>query len=263
MRLKASLSRKNRPRHVGQAGFELKSVTVRFSLPTNGQHSIKGMIFSQLRRSRLPEMEVVALENVTLSGKSGEVIGIVGPNGSGKSTLLRVLGGIIEPSSGSVAVDGSVWPLLDIGSTLNGNLTGRQNAFLFAALNDIENDRMAEALPAVLQFTELGPFFDVPVKTYSSGMLARLSFGLATCLQPEFLLIDEVLSVGDESFQKKSYFRLLKLIEKGSLVVIVSHNSSFIEQVCNRVVFLLNGHVVCDGSPKEALTEYRRHMDRL
>src|SRR5206468_1879704 len=146
-----------------------------------------------------------------------EILGILGRNGSGKSTLLRVIAGVLPPSEGGVTTHGEIRPLLDITGGLNGEMTGRENAFLFGAINRIPRLQMKELIPQIIEFSELGLFFDSPVKTYSSGMMARLAFSLATRLNPDILLVDEVLSVGDEAFQKRSYFRMMKLIERGSL----------------------------------------------
>jgi lipopolysaccharide transport system ATP-binding protein len=147
---------------------------------------------------------------------------------------------------------------LDVASTMNPNLTGRQNAIVYCALNRVPHDAVEELLVKAREFAELGPFFEVPVKTYSSGMLARLSFALATCTKPDVLLIDEILSVGDEHFQRKSYFRMMKLIEHGSLVVVVSHNLAFIEQTCTRALLITGGRLVFDGRPSEVAGRYRR-----
>ena len=143
---------------------------------------------------------------------------------------------------------------------MNAELTGRQNAYLYAAINRISRSRMDELLPSIADFTEIGPFFDVPVKTYSSGMIARLGFALATALRPDVLLVDEVLAVGDEQFQRKSYFRMLKQIQSGSSVIIVSHNLAFIEQICSRAIFLFSGSIAADGPPAYVISEYRKRI---
>jgi len=201
--------------------------------------------------------EFWALRHVELEFRQGEVVGIVGTNGAGKSTLLRVMSRILHPTEGSIEWHGKIRPLLDIGSSLNGNLTGRQNAYLYGALHQISRAEIEELIPKIVDFSELGTFFDVPVRMYSSGMAARLSFALATRTRPDVLLIDEVLSVGDEHFQRKSYFRMMKLIERGSLVVIVSHNLPFVEKVCNRAIWLSSGRVRHDGRPSEVIARYR------
>lgn len=240
------------------AAVQLEKVGVRYRLLTDRDRTLKGRILNGFSRRPTTDREFWALRDIELTAKQGEVVGIIGSNGSGKSTLLRVMARIIHPAEGKASITGALRPLLDVGSTLNPELSGRENAFIFGAINRIPRCQMAELIPRVVEFSELGTFFEVPVKTYSSGMLARLSFALATQTQPDVLLIDEVLSVGDEHFQRKSYFRMMKLIERGSLVIIVSHNLPFIDQVCNRAVLLAGGRIVGDGPPSQIIARYRR-----
>ncbi len=239
--------------------LEIKDAGLRYRLLTDRDLTLKGRLMNALS-SRPAAPDFWALRNVSFRANRGGIVGIVGRNGSGKSTLLRVIARILEPTEGKVTCRGQVQPLLDLTSTLNGNLTGRENAFVYGALNRMGRDRVRELLPKVIEFAELGPFFDVPVKTYSSGMLARLAFALATQARPDVLLIDELLSVGDEHFQKKSYFRMMKLISQGSLVLIVSHNLAFIEQVCSRAIALSSGRIVADGTPSEVIARYRASL---
>lgn len=239
---------------------KLESVSVKYKLLTERQRTLKGRILGMFQRTPEAKCEFWALRDIDFEAQQGDIVGIIGPNGSGKSTLLRVIARILYPTQGRVSSQGDIRPLLDISSTINGNLTGRQNAYLYAALHRIPQDKMKEVIPAVRDFAELGPFFDVPVRTYSSGMLARLSFALATQLRPDILLIDEALSAGDEYFQRKSYFRMMKLIERGSLVMIVSHNLPFVEQVCNRAIFLSEGKIIADGRPGEVVSRYRKSI---
>jgi ABC-type polysaccharide/polyol phosphate transport system ATPase subunit len=238
----------------------LAGVGVRYRLLTERDRTIKGRLFDALSGGRQQRQEFWALRGVNAEFHQGEVIGIVGANGSGKSTLMRVIARILYPTEGQVTCHGEVRPLLDLASSLNVNLTGRQNAFLYAALNRIPRQTMEEMIPNIVDFSELGSFFDVPVRMYSSGMVARLSFALATQKRPDILLVDEVLAVGDEHFQRKSFFRMTKLIERGSLVVIVSHNLPFLEQVCTRALLLASGEVVADGRPAEVVAKYKRRI---
>jgi ABC-type polysaccharide/polyol phosphate transport system ATPase subunit len=239
---------------------KLETASVKYKLLTERERTLKGRIFGALQRTPEAKSEFWALRDINFEAHQGEIVGIIGPNGSGKSTLLRVIARVLYPTQGRVTSQGEIRPLLDISSTMNGNLTGRQNAYLYAALYRIPQDKMKEMIPAIRDFAELGPFFDVPVRTYSSGMLARLSFALATQFRPDILLIDEVLAVGDECFQRKSYFRMMRLIERGSLAMIVSHNLSFVEQVCNRAIFLSEGRLIADGRPAEVVSRYRKSI---
>jgi ABC-2 type transport system ATP-binding protein/lipopolysaccharide transport system ATP-binding protein len=225
---------------------------------TDRETTLKGRVLGALSFSSRQESVFWALKDVSLELRPGEVLGVVGSNGSGKSTLLRILANIFEPAEGTVEIRGRVHPLLDLTGGFNGDLTGRQNALLYGALYRVPRDQMQEIMPKVIEFSELGAFFDVPIKTYSSGMLARLGFSLATQLKPDILLIDEILAVGDEHFQKKSYFRMMKLIESGSSVVLVSHNMTSVEQTCSRAVFLSAGRIVQDGPPAKVIARYRK-----
>lgn len=231
---------------------------VKYRLLSDSDLTLRGRLTQTFRRTPASRHEFWALREVNLKLGRGEVIGLVGPNGSGKSTLLRLVAGVIEPSEGSIQRPARISALLEPTGVLNACLSGRQNAFLYAALSGIPRTEMAAAMPAVEEFAELGAFFDVPVRTYSSGMLARLAFSLATQFRPDVLLVDELLSVGDEHFQKKSYFRMLKLIGKGSLVIVVSHNLGFVESICTRAVLLSGGRVEADGNAGQIVSSYRK-----
>jgi len=235
----------------------LSDVGVRYLLLTEDQRTFKGRVLNLLGPPP-PAAQFWALQGIGLTIHAGEVVGVVGRNGSGKSTLLRVMSGVIQPTTGSVAVKGQISPLLELGGALNGELTGRENAYLYGALFKFSREQMDELIPQIVAFSELGPFFDVPIKTYSSGMSARLAFSIATQMQPEILLLDEILSVGDEQFQKKSYLRIKKLIDRGSMVAMVSHSSEVIERLCTRVVYLLGGKIVADGKARPVIERYRR-----
>lgn len=250
-------------RKAGDAGpalVSLEGVGVKYRLLAERDLTIKGRILSALSSHRGSSSEFWALRGISLRVAHGEVVGVIGPNGSGKSTLLRVIARVIEPAEGRVTLQGEVRPLLDLMSSMSVALTGRENAFLYGALNRIPRAKVREMIPQVADFAELGPFFDVPLKTYSSGMVARLAFALATQTRPDVLLIDELLSVGDEHFQRKSYFRMMKLIERGSLVMIVSHNLPFIEQVCTRAILLSSGRIIAEDRPPAVLAAYRKHL---
>ena len=248
----------NQDRGSKAASIEVRKFGVKYRLLTDSQTTLKGRILSGGLSGSLKPTELWALRDIDFQCNQGEVLGIIGPNGSGKSTLVRAVAGILPPSEGTCAVTGHITPLLDPQSILNGYLSGRENAFLFAAAHRIPRKEMEAALPWIEQFSELGPFLDAPMKTYSSGMLARLSFSLATYGNPHILLVDEMLSVGDERFQRKSYFRMLKLVDRGNLVVVVSHNLAFVESVCTRALLLVGGRLVEDGKPKAVVAAYRK-----
>lgn len=237
----------------------LSEAGVRYLLLTEDQRTFKGRVL-KLFGPPSPAAQFWALQNINLSVGAGQVVGIVGRNGSGKSTLLRVIGGVIRPTTGAITIKGRVSPLLELGGAINPELTGRENTYLYGALFKFSKEQMNEMIPQIMAFSELGVFFDVPVKTYSSGMVARLAFSIATQLQPEILLLDEILSVGDEQFQRKSFMRIKKLIDRGSIVVMVAHSSATIEQLCNRVVYLSKGEIIDDGKPRGVLAHYQRDL---
>jgi lipopolysaccharide transport system ATP-binding protein len=236
----------------------LTDVGVRYTLLTDEQRTLKGRILNLLSPTPAPSAEFWALQNITLQIDRGEIVGVIGRNGSGKSTLLRVMCRVIEPTVGSVSVQGDVSPLLELGAAFNLELTGRENAYLYGAMFKQNRERMDELIPKIVAFAELGSFFDVPIKAYSSGMVARLAFSVATQLRPDILLVDEVLSVGDESFQKKCLFRIRKLIDAGSIVVLVSHDSNLIGQLCSRAIYLSKGEIVEDGNSRTVTACYQR-----
>lgn len=240
--------------------IQLDNAGVKYRLMTDRDMSLRGRLARIAGASGQARHEFWALRGLNLGFCRGEVVGLAGPNGSGKSTLLRLLTGVIEPSEGAIERPDRVTALLEPTGVLNGNLSGRQNAFLYAALNGIPRMEMAAALPKIEEFAELGAFFDVAVRTYSSGMLARLAFSLATQFSPAVLLVDELLSVGDEHFQKKSYFRMMKLIEKGSLVIVVSHHLGFLESACSRAILLVGGEVQDDGPAAAIVAAYRKRF---
>ncbi|HYP13208.1 MAG TPA: ABC transporter ATP-binding protein [Bryobacteraceae bacterium] len=235
----------------------LENVGVRYTLLTEDQRTLKGRLSSLI--SGAPESaNFWALRNINLKIKSGDIVGVVGRNGSGKSTLLRAISGIIEPTEGKLQAEGRLLPMLELGAAFNGELTGRENVYLNCALLNFTRDQTERMIPEIISFSELGMFFDVPVKTYSSGMAARLAFAMSTQVEPDIIILDEVLGVGDETFQKKSYFRLRKLMEAGTIVLLVSHSSAVIEQLCNRVVYLSRGKVEADGPARQVLNHYQR-----
>jgi ABC-type polysaccharide/polyol phosphate transport system ATPase subunit len=235
----------------------LNNVGVRYTLLAEDQRTLKGRVLN-LFRGVPASAHFWALRNIDLDIRHGEIVGLVGRNGSGKSTLLRVISGILDPTEGTANVDGRLMPILELGAAFNPELTGRENVYLNCSILKISREQVDEMVPEILSFSELGMFFDVPVKTYSSGMAARLAFSVSTQIQPEIVILDEVLGVGDESFQKKSYFRIKKLIDNGTIVVIVSHSAAVIEQLCNRAVYLNKGELICDGTPRQVLAHYQR-----
>lgn len=244
----------------GGTEIRITNVGLRYRILTPEQMTLKGRILAALSGGGRGGADFWALRNIDLTLRHGEVVGVVGANGSGKSTLLRLMARVVEPTEGAIAVNGRIGALLDLSSTLNADLTGRENAYLYGALQRIPKPEMDRLIPRIIEFAEIGPFFDVPMKTYSSGMATRVAFAMATLVQPDVLLVDEVLAVGDERFSQRSFYRMKKLIEQGSLVVIVSHNLPFLQQFCTRAISLEGGRLVDDGAPVHVISEYRRRQ---
>lgn len=197
-----------------------------------------------------------SLENINLSINSGERVGLIGHNGSGKSTLLRVFGKVYKPSSGIAKISGNIGSLIDISLGIDLEATGIENIFLRGALLGINSKELKKALPEIIDFSELGDFINMPVRTYSSGMHMRLAFAVSTMINPDILLMDEWLSVGDLGFQKKAEARLNAVIERSNILVIASHSRNLIERCCTRVIWLEHGVIKMDGKPSEVCGYY-------
>ena len=199
-----------------------------------------------------------AVDNVNLSIKKGEVVGLIGPNGAGKSTLLRMMAGIYAPDQGKIVINGKVSLLASLGAGFQKNLTGRENIYLAGSIYGIKHDKLESLVPSIVVFSGIGDFIDQPIRTYSSGMRARLAFSIASALSPDILLIDEVMAVGDSSFREKSKNKILEMVKSDATVVIVSHNAQILREICDRVICLSKGKVNLDtDEPKEAILRYR------
>ncbi|HOW00349.1 MAG TPA: ABC transporter ATP-binding protein [Rhodoglobus sp.] len=221
-----------------------------------GRQLINVATGGQLDRSEQGRITVRALTDITLRLEVGDRVGLIGHNGSGKSTLLKLLGGIYRPTSGTVSRAGVVGSLLDISLGMSPDATGRENIFLRGALQGMSRSEIARLVPGIIEFSELGDFIELPMRTYSSGMLLRLAFSVATVLSPDILLMDEWLSVGDEAFQSKAEARLHEVVSRTSILVIASHSANLISGQCNRVLYLDHGRLIADGPPAEVLPMY-------
>lgn len=204
-----------------------------------------------------------ALRNVTLKIERGESVGIIGKNGAGKSTLLSLMLGTILPSQGKVKIMDRVTPLLELGAGFHPDLTGRENVILNGVLLGLTKVEILKKISSIVDFSEMSEFVDVPVRTYSTGMYVRLAFAVAIHTDPKILIIDEVLSVGDEGFQKKSKDAMLRLIKGGVTTVLVSHNLQAIEDICDRAILLDHGEVAAEGKPETVIGEYRKKWHRI
>ena len=233
----------------------VENVSMHFRMDKNHTTSLKEWVVSFLKGKQQYE-EFHALENVTFDVKRGEIFGVIGRNGAGKSTLLKVVSGIYKPTSGKAVSAGRIAPMLELGSGFDQELSGHDNIFLNGAILGFSEDFLKEKYDEIVAFSELGEFIHQPIKTYSSGMMMRLAFSVATIVEPEILIVDEILAVGDAAFQQKSRARMLELMQGGTTVLFVSHTMSQIREMCDRVLWLDHGTVKMIGPTQEVCDAY-------
>jgi lipopolysaccharide transport system ATP-binding protein len=243
------------------ASIEFDRVCVDFPIYSAGSRSIKKRIFQvatggQISADENGRITVRALENLSFHFKDGDRIGLLGHNGAGKSTLLRLLSGVYSPSSGSAKIVGEIGSLIDIGFGIDAESSGRENIFLRGSLLGLSRTEIKQHIDEIIDFSELGAFIDMPLRTYSAGMHLRLAFSVSTVIRPEILLMDEWLSVGDESFKHKAEARLNNLVASTNILVLASHSKSLICHTCNRVIWLEHGKIRMDGNATEVADAY-------
>lgn len=236
--------------------LSIQSLSVRLSLQRERVTSIREYAIRLLKGQRVRPQEFWPLQNISFDVAAGEVFGIVGPNGAGKSTLLRVIAGIIKPTKGCIQTVGRIAPLIELGAGFDPEMTGRENLYLYGSLLGFSSKRITSRLADIISFSELEEFLDVPLKNYSSGMTARLAFAVATDVDPDLLLIDELLSVGDASFSKKCEQRIQEFRDRGVSILIVSHNLNSIKEMCSRVAWIDHGRLKMIGPASEVAHEY-------
>jgi ABC-type polysaccharide/polyol phosphate transport system ATPase subunit len=237
--------------------FELRNVSVEFEKHFLNQRSLREAIGSRFKGRKLEKTR--ALTNISLTIKKGEHVGIIGRNGAGKSTLLKVLTKVIFPTSGKLIRDENehIIPLLELGIGFQPDLSGRENCYLAGILMGYSKKEIADKMKDIIAFSELEEFIDEPVKNYSSGMYARLAFAIATDINPQVLIVDEVFGVGDEFFMRKCIIRMQKLMGRGVTTIFVAHNIDFLVTHCERLIWLEEGEVVMDGNPADVASAYR------
>ena len=239
-------------------------VSKHYSLSLQRQASdFKTMLLHLPRFLSNARQPFVALDDVTLRVRRGESLGIIGPNGSGKSTTLRVMSRITPPTSGAVTVQGRISALLELGSGFHPQISGRENAILNAVLLGLTLQEARDVIPEIIEFSELGQFIDQPMRTYSSGMFFRLGFSVAVHVEPEILLIDEVLAVGDAEFQKKCMDHIHGLRRRGVTIVLVTHDMMSLPKFCDRGILLERGQVTDEGSPQQVVHNYLARVEKL
>lgn len=235
---------------------EIDDVTMQFRMNTERILSFKEFMTRSFR-GKNKYQDFVALNHVSLNVEKGETFGIIGHNGAGKSTLLKVVAGILKPTEGHVRIKGNIVPMLELGSGFDMDLTGKENIFLNGAILGYQEDFLKSKYDEIVSFSELETFMDMPIRNYSSGMLARLAFSIASLVDPEILIVDEILAVGDTAFQEKSGERMKSLIRNGTAVLLVSHSLEQIQAMCDKVAWLDHGSVRMVGPPEPVCAEYK------
>ena len=241
--------------------IQVENVSMRFNLAKEKSESLKEY-FLQLVQGKLQFDEFYALKDVSLTVEPGDFYGLVGLNGSGKSTLLKVISGVYKPTAGRCRVNGTVAPLIELGAGFDMDLTARENIYLNGTVLGFSPKYLDEHFDEIVEFSELQDFLDVPLKNYSSGMVARLAFAVATITKPDILIADEILSVGDFLFQEKCEKRMQKLLSGGTTVILVSHSIDQIERMCNKVAWLEHGRIKMDGPVQQACDAYKQTTRR-
>ena len=232
------------------------NVSMRFNLASEQVDNFKEYLIRKIRFQSVSFDEFWALKNISFSIKKGESVALIGSNGSGKSTMLKIISGILVPTQGRVEVHGSIAPLIELGAGFDNDLTGRENIFLNGAILGHSKNTMQEKYDEIVDFSELKYFIDVPVKNYSSGMIARLGFSIATIVKPEILIVDEILAVGDQAFQNKCHKRMEDMMNGGTTVVLVSHSADDIKRICSKAVWIDKGYMRYVGNVDIALDNY-------
>jgi len=236
--------------------IKVSNVSMKYIITHDRIQSLKEFTVAFLKRKLVYE-EFWALKGISFEVEKGEVMGIIGRNGAGKSTLLKIISGILKPTEGSVQLKGNIVPMLELGSGFDYDLTGRENIFLNGSILGYSERFLKGKFDEIVEFAELDKFIDVPIRNYSSGMLMRLAFSIATVVEPDILIVDEILAVGDEAFQSKSKARMLELMGGGTTVLFVSHNLDQIREICNRVIWLDEGKIKMEGETQQVCDAYR------
>jgi teichoic acid transport system ATP-binding protein len=242
----------------GRPAVSIRDLGIRYNLRLTRRTTLKQSLAGLVRRNEdVKSTHFWAIRNLNLDIQHGDNLGVVGPNGAGKTTLLLSLAGILAPSEGEVEMFGGTSTLLTIGAGFDGELTGRDNIDLAGAFLGIPHQEMARITPEIVEFADIGPFIDAPLRTYSTGMRARLGFSIATSIIPDILLLDEVLGTGDQTFRAKSQARIRELIKTAKAVVVVTHDLGYVTEFCNRAILMERGGIVAEGSPADIVSTYR------
>jgi ABC-type polysaccharide/polyol phosphate transport system ATPase subunit len=241
---------------MSEAVIQVEDVSIRFPRTRVTLGTVERSLMNLIKFKTAKEDSFTALDKINLEVNEGEILGIIGPNGSGKSTLLRTISGIYRPDKGTVKSCGQITLMAGLGIGFNVNLSGRENVYLYGSILGNSNEVMGGLMESIIDFSGLNGFIDQPLRTYSSGMRARLGFSIASAVKPDILLIDEVLSVGDQEFRAKSMARILEIVEGSRTVVLVSHNFGIMKKICSRLIMIDKGNIIVSGSPEDVINAY-------
>jgi ABC-type polysaccharide/polyol phosphate transport system ATPase subunit len=241
----------------------LTGVSVRYWVPTEPVSTLKEHVIRRFQGRKLVYRELLALDKLDVELRHGESLGVIGRNGAGKSTLLKVIARVLQPTEGRVWIRGRIAPLINLGAGFHPELTGRENILLNGAILGFSQQEMERRMEGIVEFAELSAFIDAPLRTYSSGMVVRLGFAVASNVNPDILIIDEVLGVGDEAFQKKCHTRMEMFRRQGASILFVSHSMNKIRETCDRAVWIEDGRAAASGTPDEAIQAYLSHLSKV
>ena len=236
---------------------EVENVTMKFRMSDEPLNSLKE-VFTTAVKGKLRFNEFLALDHVSFALEKGKTLGLIGKNGAGKSTTLKLISGILKPTEGTIRTYGNIVPMLELGAGFDLELTGKENIYLNGAILGYSKEYLESKYDEIVDFAEIREFVDMPIRNYSSGMMARLAFSIASVVQPEILIVDEILAVGDVAFQEKSFNRMKELMSGGATVLFVSHDLEKIEEMCDKVIWLDHGKVVMFGDTDEVCSAYRK-----
>lgn len=237
--------------------IQIQNISVAYRLIKERRRSFQAHIINYLKGKRIKVETLWALRNISLNVRQGESLGIIGHNGAGKSTLLKVISGVIKPIEGNINVTGTIAPLIEVSAGFDDELTGRENIFLSASILGFSRKEIEAKYNNIVEFSELRDFINTPLKSFSSGMIARLGFSIATEVNSDILIVDEVLAVGDTHFKQKSKERILDFRRRGITILFVSHNMEDVENLCDRVLWLDHGTMKMLGEPAKTINEYK------
>ena len=237
----------------------VEHVSMEFKISKDKIDTLKEYVIRTLKRNKKEKEKIRILNDISFDVHKGDKLGILGFNGAGKSTLLKILAGIYEPTHGKITINGKVAPLLELSAGFDKNYTGKNNIYLNGAFLSMDKDFLDEKFDEIVEFSELGDFINYPVKNYSSGMRAKLGFSIATLIEPDILIVDEILSVGDIKFRKKSSEKINELMSEGVTVLLVSHSINQIRKICNKCIWIENGRIIMEGPSDEVCDAYVTH----